>query len=115
MATAVEHLAEPTRHRFTVDEYYAMAETGVLKPGQRVELIEGEIWDMTPIGPRHAYSSGDLGNELVERLGRKRVTARMGLPLRLDDGSERTFLLDGDEVVLRGEPLGEVRGRILPA
>ena len=36
-------------------------------------------------------------------------------PLRLADGSERTFLEDGDEVVLRGEPLGEVRGRILPA
>jgi fumarylacetoacetase len=36
-------------------------------------------------------------------------------PLRLDDGSERTFLEDGDEVVLRGEPLGEVRGRIVPA
>jgi fumarylacetoacetase len=36
-------------------------------------------------------------------------------PLRLDDGSARTFLEDGDEVVLRGEPLGEVRARILPA
>ena len=36
-------------------------------------------------------------------------------PIRLADGSERTFLEDGDEVVLRGEPLGEVRGRILPA
>jgi fumarylacetoacetase len=35
-------------------------------------------------------------------------------PLRLDDGSERTYLEDGDEVVLRGEGLAEVRGRILP-
>ena len=35
-------------------------------------------------------------------------------PLRLGE-DERTFLEDGDEVVLRGEPLGEVRGRILPA
>jgi fumarylacetoacetase len=34
-------------------------------------------------------------------------------PLRLADGSERAFLEDGDEVVLRGEPLGEVRGRIV--
>jgi fumarylacetoacetase len=33
-------------------------------------------------------------------------------PIELDDGSTRTFLEDGDEVVLRGEPLGEVRGRI---
>ena len=36
-------------------------------------------------------------------------------PLKLGDGSERTFLEDGDEVVLRGDPLGEVRGRILGA
>ncbi len=36
-------------------------------------------------------------------------------PVQLDDGSGRTFLEDGDEVVLRGEPLGEVRGRIVPA
>jgi fumarylacetoacetase len=36
-------------------------------------------------------------------------------PIELADGSTRTFLNDGDEVVLRGEPLGEVRGRIDPA
>jgi fumarylacetoacetase len=41
-------------------------------------------------------------------------------PLRLADGSERTFLEDGDEVVLRGRAangveLGEVRGRVEPA
>jgi fumarylacetoacetase len=33
-------------------------------------------------------------------------------PLELPDGSTRTFLEDGDEVVLRGEPLGEVRGKV---
>jgi fumarylacetoacetase len=36
-------------------------------------------------------------------------------PIELSDGSARTFLEDGDEVVLRGEPLGEVSGRIEPA
>ena len=36
-------------------------------------------------------------------------------PLELADGSARTFLEDGDEVVLRGEPLGEVQGRIEPS
>ena len=36
-------------------------------------------------------------------------------PFKVGDGSMRTFLEDGDEVVLRGEPLGEVRGRIEPA
>ena len=42
------------------------------------------------------------------------LTSNGSEPLRLDDGSERTFLEDGDEVVLRGEPLAEVRGRIDP-
>jgi fumarylacetoacetase len=36
-------------------------------------------------------------------------------PIELPAGDQRTFLEDGDEVVLRGEPLGEVRGRITPA
>jgi fumarylacetoacetase len=36
-------------------------------------------------------------------------------PIELPDGSTRTFLEDGDEVVLRGEPLAEVRGTVLPA
>jgi fumarylacetoacetase len=36
-------------------------------------------------------------------------------PVKLEDGSERSFLEDGDEVVLRGDPLGEVRGRVLPS
>jgi fumarylacetoacetase len=36
-------------------------------------------------------------------------------PIELPDGSTRTFLEDGDEVVLRGEPLGEVTGRVVAA
>jgi fumarylacetoacetase len=36
-------------------------------------------------------------------------------PVELADGSARTFLEDGDEVVLRGAGLGEVRGRVVPA
>jgi hypothetical protein len=35
------------KHRFTVEDYYRMAETGVLKPDARVELLNGEIVDMT--------------------------------------------------------------------
>ena len=40
-------------HRFTVDEYYRMAEVGVLAPDARVELIEGEVIDMAPMGSWH--------------------------------------------------------------
>jgi hypothetical protein len=41
-------------HRFTVEEYYRMAEVGVLAPDARVELIEGEIIDMASMGSWHS-------------------------------------------------------------
>ncbi len=41
------------RRRFTVDEYYRMGEAGVFAPEERVELIDGEIMSMAPIGTRH--------------------------------------------------------------
>ncbi len=40
-------------HRFTVEEYYTMYEAGLFGDGKRVELIEGEVIDMSPIGNRH--------------------------------------------------------------
>ena len=47
-------MREITKRLFTVDEYYQMAEAGILGPGDRVELIDGEIIQMSPIGDRHA-------------------------------------------------------------
>lgn len=41
------------RHRLTVEEYFRMAEVGLLAPEDRVELIEGEVIDMAPVGHRH--------------------------------------------------------------
>lgn len=51
----------PRRHKLTVNEYYRMAEAGLLAQDARVELIQGEIIDMAPIGSRHAA----VVNELV--------------------------------------------------
>jgi hypothetical protein len=49
----------PTPRRFTVDEYYRLGETGILTPDERVELIEGEIIQMPPIGSPHAPALDD--------------------------------------------------------
>ena len=57
----------PTRRRFDVDDYYRMAEVGILSREDRVELIEGEIVDMAPIGSAHAGTT-DVLTRLVARL-----------------------------------------------
>lgn len=41
--------------RFSVEEYHQMVRAGILKEDDRVELIEGEIIETTPIGPRHSF------------------------------------------------------------
>src|SRR4051794_17037268 len=43
------------RRLFTVDEYYEMARVGILKPDERVELLDGEIVPMNPIGSPHLW------------------------------------------------------------
>jgi Uma2 family endonuclease len=46
-------IQEPEPRLFTVDEYYKMAEAGILAASERVELVQGVIYTMSPIGSRH--------------------------------------------------------------
>lgn len=55
------------RKQFTIDEYHRMTETGILRRDDRVELIEGEVIRMAPIGLRHAACVNRL-NHLFNRL-----------------------------------------------
>ncbi|PYN93991.1 MAG: Uma2 family endonuclease [Candidatus Rokuibacteriota bacterium] len=57
-----------TRRRFTRAEYYRMAEVGILGEDDRVELIRGEIVEMSPIGRRHRAFVGNLNQLLAVRL-----------------------------------------------
>ena len=43
-----------TRRCFTVDEFLAMDHAGIFHPEERLELLDGEIFVMPPIGPPHA-------------------------------------------------------------
>lgn len=74
--------ADPTRRRFTVDEYHAMADAGILGREERVELIEGEIITMSPIGSEHAASVDTITDFLVP-LVTGRAIVRVQAHLRL--------------------------------
>jgi Uma2 family endonuclease len=76
-----------TQHRFSVREYYRMGELGFLPPDARVELLNGQIIDMSPIGPTH----GGVVTRLIRLLGplshgRWQLTVQN--PIHLDDYSE---------------------------
>ena len=62
---------ELSRRLFSIDEYHRMIDAGVLGPDDRLELLEGEIVEMSPIGSRHAACVKKLntllGNSLAGR------------------------------------------------
>ncbi|NCA10809.1 Uma2 family endonuclease [bacterium] len=89
-------LTAPSRHLITVDAFHRMGETGILGPADRVELIDGEIIDMSPIGALHAALVDLLARHFAKRAG-ETVFIRCQNPLRLDDVSEP----EPDLVILR--------------
>ena len=78
---------EIARRRFTVDEYYQMAQAGILGEDDRIELIEGEIMEMVPIGTRHSASVMRL-NWIFNRLVGDQAMISIQNPLRLGERSE---------------------------
>ena len=76
----------PARRRFTVAEYFAMAEAGILQEDERVELIDGEIIVMSPKGNPHRQSVNWLGRLLSLALGR-RAMVQVQATIVLDDGT----------------------------
>jgi len=77
----------PRKHRITVDEYYRMAEVGLLAPEARVELIEGEIIDMAPMGTEHCSVVNELARLFILALG-ERARVHIQSAISLDNASE---------------------------
>src|SRR5689334_17166497 len=75
------------KHRFSVKDYYRMAETGVLHPDARVELLDGEIIDMSPIGPFHGGVVARL-TRLFNKFSNDRWLVWPQNSVRLDEHSE---------------------------
>ena len=80
-------MAEPLRRLFTRSEYHTMLEAGILHEDDRVELIEGEIWEMSPIGSKHAACVDRLTMILAASLQGKAIV-RVQSPIGLNDLSE---------------------------
>ena len=77
----------PTKRRFTVDEYHLMVQAGILAEDDRVELIRGEVVEMTPIGRRHAGCVDRLTRLFTSRLG-DRAIVRVQNPVPVSADSE---------------------------
>ena len=80
-------IAAPARRLISVDAFHRMGETGILGPADRVELIDGEIIDMSPIGALHAAIVDLLARHFARSAG-ETAFIRCQNPLRLDDVSE---------------------------
>jgi Uma2 family endonuclease len=76
------------RTRISVERYQKMIATGVLTKSDRVELIEGEMFDMAPIGIRHAMVSAKLTRLCVGGVGDDLATIFVGGPVDLGGFSE---------------------------
>jgi Uma2 family endonuclease len=85
--TGILNRYQVSRHRLTLDDYHRLGEAGILGEDDRVELLEGQLVDMSPIGPRHALAIDAL-NELLVLAAAGRAWVRVQNPIVLDDTSE---------------------------
>jgi len=95
------------RRLFTVEEYHSMVRAGMLNEDDRVELIEGEITQMTPIGSKHSAAVGRLTRLFSEQAGRRAIVWVQN-PIRLGERSEPqpdvTLLRPREDFYASGHP-----------
>ena len=75
------------KHYFTVAEYYLMAQGGVFAQDDRLELVEGEVIEMSPIGKRHSGCVNRLNKLLNQNVGELAIVSVQN-PISIDDFSE---------------------------
>ncbi|MEM9718743.1 MAG: Uma2 family endonuclease [Bacteroidota bacterium] len=75
------------RHTITVEDYLQMFQVGILSESDKVELINGEIFSMSPVGSRHIYYVNQLNHLFHALLGNKAVVSIQN-PFKLDSHSE---------------------------
>ena len=89
MSTSIQETQEArVRRKFTVDEYYRMAEVGILSPDERTELLEGEIILMAAIGSKHAFCVDFFNDTFTIPVVKERALVRIQNPVFFNDGTE---------------------------
>jgi Uma2 family endonuclease len=100
---------EPSVRRFSVDEYHRMIENGILTENDRVELLDGWILEMSPIGPPHGVCV-----DLLLQLLQSKLPA--GWFLRLQSSVTLSQSEPEPDVsVIRGNPRDFVKRHPMPA
>lgn len=84
---ARRQLPAPAKHRLTATEFRRMAEVGILRADDRIELIEGELIDMAPIGSNHASVVARLNAWLAAAAGGRFIVFPQN-PVSLSEHSE---------------------------
>ena len=97
------------RRKIDVGEYERMGAAGILHEDDRVELIEGELIAMAPIGDRHSGTSMSLTMLLVRAVGDRAIVS-VGNPVRLDRYNEP----QPDFALVRPKPGGYTGGKPRP-
>jgi Uma2 family endonuclease len=96
------------RRRFTLEEYHRMGEVGIFGEKERVELIEGEIVEMSPIGSPHAGTVDRIAHVFSQRLGGRAIVRVQGPVLFADLVSEPlpdvTLLIPRRDFYASGHP-----------
>jgi len=77
----------PARYSFSVEEWHQMGEAGLFRENPRVELLDGEVIQMSAIGNRHLACVNRLTRLLVNAVGDQAIVSVQN-PVRLDDYSE---------------------------
>jgi Uma2 family endonuclease len=86
--TATPTAASRRRRRFTADEYHRMAEVGILREDERLELLDGDILEMSPAGDRHVEAVSRCEEAFAPLLAARRVRFSTQNPARLGPRDE---------------------------
>jgi Uma2 family endonuclease len=97
---------EPPLYRFSVEQFDRLIADGLLEEDDRVELLDGVLVEMTPIGPHHCHANSNLVRALRAMLEPSGWRVEEGWPIVLDGSRPQP-----DAVVLR-DPCDEQAARL---